>query len=79
MSEEMTSNVSFSTAEMAGVFYLATMGLASMMRNSSEEMEKKDAEIMYLSAAMGIKDLPADGFSDSLKKLDEMRNVVIGN
>lgn len=75
MSEE---TITFSSDELAGIFYLSTMGLASMMRNSSEELERKDADIMFLSAAMGIKDLPGEGFSASLKKLDDIRLKIVG-
>ena len=72
-------DIKFTADELATIFYLGAMGLASMMKNSPEEVERKDADIMYLSAAMGIKDLDGTGFSDGLKKLDEIRTMVVGN
>lgn len=70
----------FTENEIYGMYYLASIGFAHLMKSSStNDMNKmKDAEIIRLSSINGLQAMGDEGFNDALKKLDDLRVEFFG-
>jgi hypothetical protein len=70
----------FTENEIHGIYYLASIGFAHLMKSSSanDPNKMKDAEIIRLSSINGLQALGDEGFNDVLKKLDDLRVAFFG-
>ncbi len=70
----------FTENEIYGMYYLASIGFAHLMKSSSanDPNKMKDAEIIRLSSINGLQAMGDDGFNDALKKLDDLRVAFFG-
>lgn len=71
----------FTENEIHGIYYLASIGFANLMRNSNgtDSDKQKDAEIIRLSSINGLQTLGDEGFNAALMKLDDLRVEFFGS
>lgn len=68
----------FTDNEVWGIYHLASLGFASLLAsNAATDEKQKDAEIIRLSSINGLQSMGNDGFDETLRRLDGLREELL--